>query len=590
MVNVIENNAYRILGLDVIASQKDILRRYKDIINRLKIEDIPEYELDYKLSEKMRTETEVDKALKKLQSYKINIIEFFFWFHISDKIDEKAFKQIKDNEIPKAIQIWEKSSETQNSRAYLYKKNLAILYCLALLENDKPTYVKKSLELWKEIIESDKFWFAFLKIYSMNNDLITNSNNIDGFKKDVPGLISDVYTDISKRYKKPQYVKDFQKMFNTYGKETEKKVLTPAIESMYIELEKLRKFKLDDNKDDDENEVCDICGQSDSGFLSILGLRSFWLCDNGAVLCDKCKDISKKSCKKIDDLDMHEKKWRKMMKGAYEIIRLIERKIDNLYKIGLYDNSQSKIVRDRVAEVIRLLAVSLYNKSFLHEDSIKLIKIALKICGTESMKKKLESDIQAIKKIKKDDKKNSSTLNLSNGDTIKFTGNYLEYNNKKIIYDDIEQVSYMATSHSVYGIKTSTSCEFSLASTNDGFSLSFDEDKWQNLIGISKQLIEPIIIRKIVEKIFKKKIKYAIGEVTLDKDGYSVDKSFRGTDKVKWSDKIFIPQYVQGQVILFKEEKQDNGKQFAAIKMDEPNAVVLPELIMACVDTYYLYQ
>ncbi len=590
MANAIEHNAYRILGLDVSASQKDILRRYKEIINRLKIDDIPEYELDYKLSEKIRTESEVEKALKKLQSHKTNIVEFFFWFHISDKTDEKAFEQIKSNETPKAIQIWENASETQNSRSYLYKRNLAILYCLALLEDDKPTYVKKSLELWKDIIDSDKFWSAFSKIYSMNNDLATNSDNFDSFRKDASGLISDVYADISKRHKKPQYIKDFQEIFNTIGKNTEKGILNPAIESIYTELENLRKFKLEDTQEDDNGrKVCDNCGATNSNIFSLAGWTSFWLCDDGIVLCNKCKKKSNKPCKKIDDLSIHEKKWRKKLKGVYDIINSIESKIDKLNKIGLYNHSQSKSARDHVAEVIRSVAVSLYNQAFLHEDSIKLTKIALKICGTEGMKKKLESDIQAIEKIKEDDKSNSFELELSNGNTIYFKGNYLEYKKKKIVYSDIEEISYMATSHSVNGIPTGTTYKFTLASNDDGFSLSVNEEEWQQLIGVSKQVIEPVIIQKIVEKIFEKKSEYTIGGVTFDNTGYSRDKFFGGTDKVEWDDTIFIPQFHQGQVILFKEKK-DKGKQFAAIKMDEPNAVVLPELIQACADAYHLYQ
>jgi hypothetical protein len=46
MSNLIVNNAYRILGLDGSANQKDVLKRSKEIINRLKIDDYPEYTLD----------------------------------------------------------------------------------------------------------------------------------------------------------------------------------------------------------------------------------------------------------------------------------------------------------------------------------------------------------------------------------------------------------------------------------------------------------------------------------------------------------------------------------------------------------------
>src|SRR3989338_6844748 len=98
MTNLIENNAYRILGLDVNANQKDILKRYKEIINRLKIEDYPEYDLDLNLPKNLRNETSVNDALKRLQSQKSNIKEYFFWFQINDSIDKKALKSIQEKD------------------------------------------------------------------------------------------------------------------------------------------------------------------------------------------------------------------------------------------------------------------------------------------------------------------------------------------------------------------------------------------------------------------------------------------------------------------------------------------------------------
>ena len=83
MPNSIENNAYRILGLDATASQKEILKRHNEITSRLKIDDCPEYDLDIGVPKKFRTEEAVKIALKELQSPKENIKEYFFWFQIS---------------------------------------------------------------------------------------------------------------------------------------------------------------------------------------------------------------------------------------------------------------------------------------------------------------------------------------------------------------------------------------------------------------------------------------------------------------------------------------------------------------------------
>ena len=82
MSNSIEHNAYRIFGLDVSANQKDILKRYKEISNRLKIDDFPNYDLDLGLPNKYRNEDSVNDALKRLQNPRNNLKEYFFWFSI----------------------------------------------------------------------------------------------------------------------------------------------------------------------------------------------------------------------------------------------------------------------------------------------------------------------------------------------------------------------------------------------------------------------------------------------------------------------------------------------------------------------------
>ena len=51
----LKNNAYHILGLDTSASEKELLKRSKEIINRIKIDDTPEYDLDLGMFEDFRT-------------------------------------------------------------------------------------------------------------------------------------------------------------------------------------------------------------------------------------------------------------------------------------------------------------------------------------------------------------------------------------------------------------------------------------------------------------------------------------------------------------------------------------------------------
>ncbi len=529
MTNLIENNAYRILGLDINANQKDILKRYKEIINRLKMDDYPEYDLDLNLPKKLRNETSVNDALKRLQSQKSNIKEYFFWFQINDSIDKKALKFIQEKDFAGAIQIWKNASKGENTTSYIYKKNLALLYCLILFNKNNASNLKESLSIWHELLSSEKFWITIIKKYTSSSEQDANSEVILDFRKNAVKNISDIYTELHRLHKDNKYVKDFQEIFRTHGERTEKNVLQPIYQSIYEHLEDLKKIEINDDT-------------------------------------------------KIKETDIEK---------IYKIIELIQAELNKLEGTGSYKIDQSLIVRDHVAETIRLTSVLIYNHTTFLEDSSKLLKVAIKICGTDSLKDKLEEDAKQIKKNDKQALRVEISGWFSNKE-VKFNNTFLEYKDKKIFYRDVDWVSYQATSHSINGIPTGTTYKFRISTEDDEISLSLNEETWNQFINLSKQLIEPIIIKKIIRQIFEKNIEYVIGGVKLNKKGYSRDKFWGGADEVSWGDRIFIPTYHAGQVILFKEEN-GGGKSFAQVSMDEGNSVLLPELIPACVEYYHHY-
>ena len=278
MSNSIINNAYRILGLDGSANQKIILKRSKEIINRLKIDDHPKYNLDINLSKKFRTEESVNDALKRLQNMKNSLHEYFFWFNIADTVDEDASNYLQSSNVKSvvkpiddAIGIWKNASNTESSTGLYYKKNLSILYCLMLFNEDngkrrRSALLKESLSNWKEIINSDKFWVSFEKSYAVNNDQISNSDTMATFRKNIPKYISDIYHDLYLQYGDKKYVKDFQGIFGTLGDKTEETLLKPIHELIYDTINELRKINLENNDTDEDkiteiNHVCDKCGK-----------------------------------------------------------------------------------------------------------------------------------------------------------------------------------------------------------------------------------------------------------------------------------------------------------------------------------------
>ncbi len=180
--------------------------------------------------------------------------------------------------------------------------------------------------------------------------------------------------------------------------------------------------------------------------------------------------------------------------------------------------------------------------------------------------------------------------------SIVYKKDFLEYKGKSYYYKNIQGVLYITTSLSVHGIPSSQSYIFGINGTEGKFTVSFasafyiGNDKMKEiyvkLIEMSKIYIEPHIISGMVREIFSNGRPVKIGPVEFTKDGYSRKKLFGGIEEVKWADRVYIPQYADGLVYVYKDN-DGNSKTFTTISMQKENAVVLPELVQACYDKYH---
>jgi exonuclease VII small subunit len=544
MSNTLKNNAYHILGLDVSASEKDISKRSKEILNRLLADNTPEYDLDIGMFSDFRTEDSVKDALQRLRSQKKKIKEYFFWLQIADSVDEQVLKFLKTKDYSNAIKTWQNVSDGDGTKNLLYKKNLAILYCLVLSVENNEEYLKDSLRAWEDLINSDKFWTSFSKIYRLHDEQTASEDVVNDFRKRVVELLSDIYTELHQIHKDNNYVNEFQKTFSIKGEKIEKNVLAPAYQVINKAVEGLEKMEVskDGKFDKDESEVI--------------------------------------------------KKY----------ITSVQEELNKLIDLGLYDDSQTKIMRDRAANALRSIVIDLHNNLSELEKSKRLLEIAVSLAGTDSLKNKLKGELDQIEKNVKDDAESVVVIELPGmfkTSTIVFKNNFLEYNNKRFFYKDVDSIAFhsTATKHSVYYIPTGTTYDysFSLISGQENISISLNaskdesenKEKWVQLISLASAMIQPLIIKKTIDKIFNRGEEVKIGDVTFTKKGYYRIKwkMFGENEKlwVYWSDTIYIPKMFQGEVILW-EEKEGKSAQFTSVSMSTPNAIIIPDLVQACYD------
>jgi hypothetical protein len=544
MPQTFKNNSYHVLGLDTSASDKDILKRSKEIINHLKAGDIPDYDLDIGLFDNFRTEDSVKDALQKLQAPKKKIKEYFFWFQIADGVDEQVLGLFKQGDYLNAIRVWQKASDGQGTKAFFYKKNLAILYCLVLSVEDNKEYLQKSLAAWKELVDSVKFWTSFSKVYKLHDEQTASEEVISDFKKHVSEYLSDIYTELHHVHNNNDYLNELQKVFLAKGEKIEKSVLGPAYQVINQAVEGLERMEVSkDGKFDKEESIL-----------------------------------------------------------IKQLVATIQQELNKLIDMGLYDDSQTKIMRDRSANALRSIALDLHNNLSELDKSHGLHEVAIKLAGTESLKNKLQDELEQIKKNINDDAENSLAIEIPGtfrSSIIVFKNSFVEYDNKRIFYKDVVSISFdsTATTTRVYGVPVSTSYKYrtSIISGNETISISLSasreeskaKDNWAKLVSLTASLIEPIIVKRIVDQIYNLGEVVKIGDVEFTKQGYSrmKFKMFGKNEKltVYWTDTIYIPVFHQGTVVLW-EDNNGKSKQFSTIPMATPNAVIIPALVQACYD------
>ena len=178
--------------------------------------------------------------------------------------------------------------------------------------------------------------------------------------------------------------------------------------------------------------------------------------------------------------------------------------------------------------------------------------------------------------------------------TVTFTDDAMSCGKQTIAYKDAERVWYQAVNQSINLVPTSQSYSFAVTSAAQRIALNFGttlhignkkrKDVWGRLIAISQRVIEPHIVQKCLNAIFVRGETLRIGEIELDRSGFTKIKMFGGRVTIPWNEVAYIPSYSRGSVICWTK-KNDKAKALGTVAMLTPNSVVLPNLFQACINS-----
>jgi hypothetical protein len=339
------NNSYHILGIDTSVATNDIQKRAREIITRLKIDDVPSYDLDLESAGNFRNEARVKNAVQNLSSPKQCLKEFFFWFDLEYVDDQNITKLLQKQQIQGTINLWQQTIDNSdnNDKRFSYLKNLLISYTLLLASGRFKPYITPSLQGWEFLTKSDDFWIWFFEQYRQKTEFELNAETMNEFKSHLPELLSDLYAEIGQINQDPDYFKEFQRKFSVKGEKIDKEVLSPIYSKIYSYLDELKSINFDDKDEMSSHKI------------------------------QKCKTIISK----------------------------ISENLTKLEQLGLYDTSEIKTLRDKVAESIRNVSVAVHNKSNNTDEAIGFVTIASDVCGSESYRKTLEYETYQMEEIRR---------------------------------------------------------------------------------------------------------------------------------------------------------------------------------------------
>lgn len=187
-LDLVHQNPFRILGLPITATNREFAKRISDLSIFLQMGKTRNYDCDHFFPvQSQRTSESINDASQRIEQpqNKLFYALFWFWDNPANTIDQMAFEELKNGNINKAINFWEKatSNNITNNNCSNYK-NLAVLYMGISFENgslDKHRFLK-SIHLSGQFMANGHFE-GFIK------HVIGSQHSID------PLEITDSYVD-----------------------------------------------------------------------------------------------------------------------------------------------------------------------------------------------------------------------------------------------------------------------------------------------------------------------------------------------------------------------------------------------------------
>ncbi len=161
-MNLIHNNPFRILGLPVTATEREIAKRISDLAIHAEMGTMPSYPSDFSvLSAVERTAEAIKDASNHIEQPEHKLYYAQFWFWNNGDADTQAMKLLQEGSISKAVNIWMQTFEggKVTKKNFSNMRNLSVLLLAIAGKNGalNKDYLTKGIILAGKTFESQYF-------------------------------------------------------------------------------------------------------------------------------------------------------------------------------------------------------------------------------------------------------------------------------------------------------------------------------------------------------------------------------------------------------------------------------------------------
>jgi hypothetical protein len=345
-MNIILENPFRILGLPITSSQRDIVKRVSDLEIFVQMGKTKEYDHDFpQLSVLSRTLDTIEQASKLIEGDEARLLYSLFWFWKKTNVDDLALDVLKDGNWEKALALWEKAigENAISDKTCSHFKNASLLhFIMSLKKTDNIVdHVSQGIKHFCGFIDS-KYLSGYFKEVIEDIRTVESAKIITSSLDKIHDIASE-YLDKENGISSKDYLSAFKGFSQNIRHHINDKVINRPIAFIESEIEKCSKIRK----------------------------------DNYAKAINAGKDLFVKTKENVGLLN----------------------------SILSVDDIQYQMTLDNLAEELLSCAIDYGNKSddsFSEEDSIELAKNALTVAKGDVKKDRINKNISTLERLIKD--------------------------------------------------------------------------------------------------------------------------------------------------------------------------------------------